>query len=342
MTRLLPRSVTPLRRATVGRRRSVPLLLALLAAGLGSVAAGAKTPFPVSPTVQVIGAEDYVTARHEDTLIELARRHGLGYEEIIWANREVDPWLPGEGTAVRLPRRHILPTAPQQGVVVNIAEYRMYYYTRRGQETVVTTFPISIGRMDWATPLGRWQVVAKQKDPAWYPPESIRREHLQDGRGFLPKVVPPGPNNPLGRHAMRLSVSGYLIHGTNEPRGIGMQVTHGCIRMYPEDIEWLFGQIPVSTPVTIVNQPVKFGWIGDELYLEVIPPLEGDRRSEEKDLTAITEAYVAATRDRTARVDWELVEEVFARRDGVPVKVGEALAGSGNLTTMLGTVQAGD
>jgi L,D-transpeptidase ErfK/SrfK len=334
MTRLLTRCLVPLCPFSAGPCRCLPALLVLLAAAVPAVA-GAKTPFPVSPTVQVFGTEQYVTSRYQDTLIELARRHGLGYEEIIWANREVDPWLPGEGTTVRLPSRHVLPMAPQQGIVVNIAEYRMYYYTRRGPETVVTTFPVSIGRMDWATPLGRWRVVAKQKDPAWYPPESIRKEHLQDGRGFLPKVVPPGPNNPLGRHAIRLSVNGYLIHGTNEPRGIGMQVTHGCIRMYPEDIEWLFGRIPVSTPVTIVNQPVKFGWMGDELYLEVIPPLEGDRRSEEKDLTAITEAYVAATRERAARVDWDLVEEVFARRDGVPVKVGEALAGAGNLTTML-------
>lgn len=340
MIRPLTRAVTlPRHSIARGGRRYASLLLV---AALGTGVAGARTPFPVPPEVQVIGAEDSVTARYEDTLIELARRHGLGYEEIVWANRAVDPWLPGEGTAVRLPRRHVLPTAPRQGVVVNIAEYRMYYYARRGQETVVTTFPISIGRMDWATPLGRWQVVAKQKDPAWYPPESIRREHLQDGRGYLPKVVPPGPNNPLGRHAMRLSVSGYLIHGTNEPRGIGMQVTHGCIRMYPEDIEWLFGQTPVSTPVTIVNQPVKFGWAGNDLYLEVIPPLEGDRRSAEKDLTAITEAYVAATRDRAASVDWGLVEEVFARRDGVPVKVGEALAAGGNLTTMLRTGQSGD
>jgi L,D-transpeptidase ErfK/SrfK len=311
------------------------LLLAGVALALVAGAAAARTPHVVSPTLQVFGADEYVTARYEDTLIDLARRHNLGYEEIVWANPGVDPWLPGEGTAVRLPRRRVLPTAPQQGVVVNIAEYRMYHYTRRGQETVVTTFPISIGRMDWATPLGRWQVVAKQKDPAWYPPESIRREHLQDGRGFLPKVVPPGPNNPLGRHAMRLSVSGYLIHGTNEPRGIGMQVTHGCIRMYPEDIEWLFPQIPVSTPVTIVNQPVKFGWVGNDLYLEVNPPLEGDVASAEKYLTAVTEQYVAATRDRPARIDWQLVDEVYERRDGVAVKVGEALGGAGAMTTML-------
>jgi L,D-transpeptidase ErfK/SrfK len=307
-----------------------------LLAGLALVAgvAAAGTPVAISPSRQVFGADEYLTARHEDTLIDIARRNNLGYEEIVWANREVDPWLPGEGTAVRLPRRHVLPAAPQQGVVVNIAEYRLYYFTRSGTDTIVTTFPISIGRMDWATPLGRWQVVAKQKDPAWYPPESIRREHLADGRGFLPKVVPPGRNNPLGQYAMRLSANGYLIHGTNEPRGIGMQVTHGCIRMYPEDIEWLFPKIPVATPVAIVNQPVKFGWSGNDLYLEVHPPLEGDVTSAEKHLTAVTEQYVLATRDRPARIDWQLVDEVYERRDGVAVKVGEALAADTTVATV--------
>jgi L,D-transpeptidase ErfK/SrfK len=327
----------PVTLAIDGRlRKLAPMLAALVIALFLMLAAGgaaARSPFVVSPTLQVFGADEYVTARHEDTLIEIARRHSLGYEEIIWANPGVDPWLPGEGTTVRLPRRRVLPMAPQQGVVVNIAEYRLYYFTRQGTESVVTTFPISIGRMDWATPLGRWQVVAKQKDPAWYPPESIRREHLQDGRGFLPKVVPPGRDNPLGQYAMRLSASGYLIHGTNEPRGIGMQVTHGCIRMYPEDIEWLFPKIPVSTPVTIVNQPVKFGWVGDDLYLETNPPLEGDPVSAEKYLTAITEQYVAITRDRPARINWQLVDEVYDRRDGIAVKVGEALSPGGTVAT---------
>jgi L,D-transpeptidase ErfK/SrfK len=198
----------------------------------------------------------------------------------------------------------------------------MYYFYKEGGQSFVSTFPISIGKMDWSTPIGRWSVVAKQKDPTWYPPESVRQEHLEDGRGFLEKAVPPGPENPLGRYAMRLSIDGYLIHGTNKPIGVGMQITHGCIRMYPEDIEWLFPQVPVKTPVTIINQPYKFGWAGNDLYLEVHPPLGDDVSTRDREMTALTEQYVLVTRDRPAQVDWELVEQAYRRRDGIPVRVG--------------------
>lgn len=276
----------------------------------------------------VVGQLQSVAALHEDTLTDIARRHGLGYEEIVWANRNVDIWLPGEGTSVTLPKRYILPPGPRQGIVVNIAEYRLYYYHQSGGESRVSTFPISIGRMDWSTPIGRWSVTAKQKDPTWYPPESIRREHLEDGRGVLARAVPPGPDNPLGAYAMRLSASGYLIHGTNRPVGVGMQVTHGCIRMYPEDIEWLFPLVPVSSVVVIMNQPYKFGWSGSDLYLEVHPPLEDDRATREREMTALTEQYVRVTADRPARIDWHAVEEAYRRQDGIPVRVGYALDGS--------------
>jgi L,D-transpeptidase ErfK/SrfK len=231
---------------------------------------------------------------------------------------------------VTLPKKFVLPGSSREGLVVNIAEYRLYHYYRQNCQQMVSTFPISIGRMDWSTPIGRWAVNSKQKDPTWYPPESIRKEHLEDGRGELAKAVPPGPDNPLGRYAMRLSASGYLIHGTNRPVGVGMQVTHGCIRMYPEDIEWLFPQIPVNTPVTIINQPYKFGWFGNDLYLEVHPPLDDDRLTRDREMTALTEQYVLLTRDRPARIDWQVVEEAYRRRDGIPVLVGSGLAPSGH------------
>lgn len=273
---------------------------------------------------QVVGALQTVQARYEETLTDIARIHRLGYEEIVRANPGVDVWLPGEGTEVRLPKKFVMPAAAQEGIVVNLAEYRLYHFVRNGEKRTVSTFPISIGRMDWATPLGRWAITAKQENPSWYPPESIRREHLEDGRGYLPPVVPPGPDNPLGRHALRLSLPSYLIHGTNRPVGVGMRVTHGCIRMYPEDIEWLFPRVTVKTPVTIVNQPHKFGWAGDDLYLEVHPPL--DEASPEQSMTALTEQYVLATRDRPALVDWDLVQQAYERQDGIPVRIGEALA----------------
>ena len=222
----------------------------------------------------VIGAVSTIVARHEDTLVDVARRHGLGYEDIVRANPEVNPWLPGAGTEIVLPTRYVLPPGPREGVILNLAEYRMYYYPKpdKGQTAVVMTYPISIGRMDWETPIGRTRIISKVRDPAWYPPKSVREEHAAEGRP-LPNIVPPGPDNPLGRFAMRLDIPGYLIHSTNRPAGVGMRVTHGCIRMFPEDIEHLFEKIDVRTPVRIINEPVKIGWFGDELVMEVHPVL---------------------------------------------------------------------
>ena len=213
----------------------------------------------------VVGAVSTITARHEDTLVDIARRHGLGYEDIVRANPDLNPWLPGEGAEVILPTRFILPPGPREGVVLNLAEYRLYFYPKPkdGERAYVMTYPISIGRMDWETPLGLTEVISKVVDPAWYPPKSVREEHAADGDP-LPAIVPAGPNNPLGRFAMRLSMPGYLIHSTNRPAGVGMRVSHGCIRMFPEDIEYLFDRVDISTKVRIINEPLKFGWSGDE------------------------------------------------------------------------------
>ncbi|MAF83514.1 MAG: hypothetical protein CL797_05365 [Chromatiales bacterium] len=289
----------------------------------------------------LIGSPGHITSVYADTLIDIARSNQLGYEEIRLANPGVDAWLPGEGTVIRLPTQFILPDAKRTGIVLNIAEYRMYYFFEIGGVKHVRTFPISIGRMDWGTPLGQTSIVKKVKNPSWYPPQSIRNEWAADGRK-LEAHVPPGSNNPLGKYALRLSIPGYLIHGTNRPAGVGMRVTHGCIRMFPEDIKWLFPQVPVNTPVRIVNQPFKFGWSGDDLYLEVHPPLEEGGASEEaadgeivfpahdgasetaegRSLTDITELYIQVTRDRPANVDWGLVNTVYEKRLGIPVKVG--------------------
>lgn len=275
------------------------------------------------PGSELVGAMSVARAEYNETLTDIGRRVGLGYEEMVRANPGIDPWLPGEGTEVLLPRRFVLPAGVRQGILINIAEYRLYFFTRIDGAAAVVTFPISIGRMDWETPLGRHRILSKQKNPAWYPPQSIRAEHAADG-DILPDVIPPGPDNPLGAFAMRLSQSGYLIHGTNKPVGIGMQVTHGCIRMYPEDIEWLFPQVPVGAAVEIVSQPVKFGWAADALYLEVHPPLDGDVQSIELGMTQVTQAFVRATEGRPASIDWDAVEEVYRAKLGVPVRVGEA------------------
>jgi L,D-transpeptidase ErfK/SrfK len=271
----------------------------------------------------VIGEVQYVVARHEDTLLDIGRRHGVGYEEIVAANPGVDPWLPGEGTSVLIPSRYILPPE-RKGIVVSLAEHRLYYFPppQNGQPAVVHTYPISIGKMDWKTPLGLTSIVNKRTKPIWYPPESVRREHAADGRP-LPKAVPPGPDNPLGDFAMRLGIPGgaYLIHGTNRPAGVGMQVTHGCIRMFPEDIAQLFPWVPVNTPVRMVDQPYKMGWRGDELYMEVHTPLEGQGDTGTYNLTNITRMLVSATQDRAVAIDWAKAEQAFSRASGVPESV---------------------
>ena len=279
--------------------------------------------FILAPGDDVIGALATIPSVYEDTLPDLGRRYGVGYEEMVRANPDVDVWLPGDGTEILFPTQYVLPRAPRVGIVVNLAEYRLYFFSTRNGIMEVSTFPISIGRMDWSTPLGRAAIVAKVRNPAWYPPASVRREHEAEGDP-LPKVVPPGPDNPLGDYAMRLSVPGYLIHGTNKPDGVGMRVSHGCIRMYPEDIASLFPRVTLETPVELVNQPYKIGWSGNKLLLEVHPLLEENTEEEERGLTAITELYVYATRKRTARVDWQRVERVYAEKRGIPVVIGTA------------------
>jgi L,D-transpeptidase ErfK/SrfK len=302
------------------------------AVSLAAIGAEAEN-YPLATGSDLIGTVGGMRTTYEDTLTDIARRAGLGYEDMLRANPGIDPWLPGHDTDIVLPTQYVLPAGSRQGLVVNIAEYRLYYFTQVDGRDVVATFPISIGRMDWSTPLGRHRILSKQAKPTWYPPESIRAEHAADG-DVLPKAIPPGPDNPLGDYAMRLSQSGYLIHGTNKPVGIGMQVTHGCIRMYPEDIEWLFPKIPVGAAVQIVNQPIKLGWLGDALYLEVHPALDGDTVTEEQGMTRITEVYVQATQGRAAQVDWSLVEEAYRAKLGIPVRIGSAAPAAVELPTV--------
>ncbi len=296
---------------------------------LGPLAAGAAT-LPVPAEGDLIGDEAAVAAEADDTLIDIARRNSLGYEEIVNANSTVDPWLPGEGTFVRLPLRRVLPDAPREGIVVNLPEHRLYYFppAKPGEPRVVVTYPVSVGKMDWSTPLGLTKVAAKIKDPPWYPPESVREEHAARG-DILPKMVPAGPDNPLGLFAMRLAIPGgsYLIHGTNKPAGVGMQVTHGCMRLYPEHIDELFHMVAVDTPVRIVNQPHKVGWSGGRLYVEVHPPLEATSSAVvAPDRSSLARLVANAVRARPAGpVTWTRAETAFDAADGVPVAVTDEL-----------------
>jgi L,D-transpeptidase ErfK/SrfK len=285
-------------------------------------AAADEFPLPAEGG-DAIGVTATAVADAADTLLDLARRHGLGYEEITNANPGVDPWLPGAGTVVVVPKQRLLPRAPRAGIVINLPEHRLYWYppAPAGQRPVVWTFPVSIGKMDWNTPLGKTTIVSKVTNPTWTPPESVRAEHAKRG-DILPPVVPAGPDNPLGLYAMRLGIPGgaYLIHGTNRPAGVGMQVTHGCMRLYPEDIEALFKMVPVNTPVTIINQPYKWGWHEGELLIEVHPPLQEDA-SAAPSLTDLTRLIVEATRANPVAVDWIGAEQTWREARGVPTPV---------------------
>lgn len=220
-----------------------------------------KGHFLLPEESNMVGQVYTVTATEEDTLLDIARAHNVGYEEIRMANPDTSLWVPGDGTEVTIPGQYILPDEARTGIVINVAELRLYYYPELGEgETPrVETYPIGIGRDAFNTPLGITETTMRLENPAWYPPESIRREAAERGDP-APAVVPPGADNPLGRYAILLDIPGYLIHGTNQPDGIGMRASRGCIRMHPEDIESVFWRVPVGTQVNIIDSPIKVGW----------------------------------------------------------------------------------
>jgi L,D-transpeptidase ErfK/SrfK len=302
---------------SIRRSFSIFILSAIFAS-----ASRAETFILPPPDVDLIGHMQVVKANQEDTLMDIARRYSLGYDEIIHANPGVNRWMPGNGTPVVLPTRYILPNTPRQGVVLNLPEMRLYYYpeAKPGEVPVVKTYPVSVGRMDWKTPLGKTTIVRKQKDPAWYPPESIKKEHAADGDP-LPDVVPAGPDNPLGRYALRLGKAGYLIHSTNKPYGVGMRVTHGCVRMYPEDIEQLFPEIPVGTEVRIIKQPVKVGQLAGAFFMETHEPLEEDDLPREVSLDQAMNIAKARVGDGFTGVDPVAVQLVVEQASGIPVDI---------------------
>jgi L,D-transpeptidase ErfK/SrfK len=213
----------------------------------------------------VIGMTKTYTIRGDESLIEIARKIGIGYNEITDANPKLDPFVPGDGVAATLPTAWVLPDMKSyDGIVINLSEMRLYYFPRKRKPHEVMTFPIGIGSEGTQTPEGSFTIVEKMVNPKWIVPESIRQE-----RPELPQVMPSGPDNPLGTHALRLSATSILIHGTNRPYAVGRKASHGCIRLYPEDIPKLFSVVSKKTRVTILRQPVKVGILNKRIYLEV-------------------------------------------------------------------------
>jgi L,D-transpeptidase ErfK/SrfK len=281
-----------------------------------------------SPDQSVIGEPQIVYTTEENTFSDLAREYGLGFDEMVAANPHTDPWLPGDKTPVLLPTQYVLPDVPRRGLVLNIASKRLFYFPEvaEGGPVQVLTYPIGIGRVGWQTPLGETEVVAKARDPVWYVPASVRRENAELGYP-LPAVVPPGPDNPLGHFVLKLEMPGYLIHGTNQPYGVGMRVSHGCVRLYPENIEPLYDMVDIGEPVTIINEPYLAGWRDGELYLESHSPLEDDDISAEERLQKIFEKARNASSAFIEQEEQDEAREVAGSASGVPVRVLMADAG---------------
>ncbi len=275
-----------------------------------------------SPEQAVIGELQIVYTKEENTFSDLAREYGLGYDEIVAANPDIDPWLPGDGTAVLLPTQYVLPDVSRRGLILNIASKRLFYFPEvaDGAPVQVLTYPIGIGRVGWETPLGETTVISKARDPSWYVPASVRRERAEMGNP-LPAVVPPGPDNPLGHFVLKLDMPGYLIHGTNQPYGVGMRVSHGCIRLYPENIEPLYDMVGIGEAVTIINEPYLAGWRDGELYFESHSPLEDDVITPEERMQEFFDRTRKNSGAFVEQAEQDRANAVAANARGVPVRV---------------------
>jgi L,D-transpeptidase ErfK/SrfK len=256
----------------------------------------------------VIGVIRNYKVRDNESLIEIARRFGLGYNEIVDANPELDPFLPGKDQIVTIPTMWILPEAARDDIVINLSEMRLYYYIKKKGSIVIRTYPIGIGDDGTETPLGIYKITEKKVNPSWYVPKSIKKQ-----RPELPDVVPPGPENPLGSRALRLSNSSYLIHGTNRPWAVGRKVTHGCIRLYPEDIIKLYDSVTIGTIVKIVREPVKVGVKDGKVYIEV-------HKDDESKINYFNKAVELLVNKRLLKnVDLEKLYIAIEEKKGIPI-----------------------
>ena len=274
----------------------------------------------LSQSSDIIGKEVKYTVREKETLIDIARKFDISFADIMSANGRIDPWLPKKNRKILIPNRHIMPSVKRDGIIINLGDLRIYFYKNH---LLIGTYPIGIGRSGWETPLGLAEVIEKKTDPFWIPPDSVREEDPS-----LPKIVAPGEDNPLGTRAIYLSMPSYLIHGTNKPYGVGMKVSHGCIRMYPEHVERFYDLVQIGTKVNIIDQPIKAGWDNEELYIEVhsLPKYVAEDKTinanDRKNFYPLaTQVVQRAAGTKIVHVDWDNVFKAVIEAKGIPVKI---------------------
>lgn len=300
---------------------------------------GSRARSPVwSINGDLAGQLQVMTTAYEDTFAEIGSQRSFGYLELVKANPGIDPWLPGEGTRITLPRHYVLPDGPREGIVINLSEYRLYYFRDGG----VQVFPVGIGREEAPSPITNAEVTMRLESPAWYPPPGVRARAEAEGE-YLPRMVPPGPDNPLGSHALLLSAQSYLIHGTNNRFGIGMQVSAGCFRMYNEDISRFVYEVDKGTPVNVIRQPVKIGMRGDQLWLEVHRFGEDYPDSERDELWKTTAELLRAYTEKVPGLEVQraAVELAVDQADGLPRMIGERVAQMASRSESQGSSGAG-
>lgn len=292
------------------RLRLIAALL-LVMATVSTVHGGYPSNLMGTGPIPVIGNNQTIFTAENDTLIQLARANGLGFQTLVAANPEVDPWLPGAGRPLLLPYAAILPDRPQNGITVNLAELRLYFVWDESGLQRVRIYPLGIGDEGVETPEGEFAILSKLKNPHWHPPRSIRQQ-----RPELPSSVPPGSENPLGDYWLGFTPTGHGIHGTNKPYGIGRRVSHGCLRLYPEDVRDLYAKAEIGTPVRILYKPLKVGVQDGILYVEA----HQDYRQAITDPLAEIERQVRFLGWPNA-LDRAAVERAIAESRGIPVPV---------------------
>ena len=273
--------------------------------------------FTILENSDIVGAIQTTIVNAGQSLGEIGREFDVGVYEMMEANPNLNPWEPKAGASVIIPTEFILPVGRRRGIIINLAEMRIYYF--HANNKLVTTHPIGIGKKGWHTPLGQARITQKRENPYWRPPASIKKAHAAKGNP-LPEIVPPGPNNPLGKYAMRLSIPGYLIHGTNRPGGIGVRSTSGCIRLFPEDIKALYPQINIGTPVKIIHTPYKFGQRGYSIFLEAHQPLSERYYSNEDEYDMLKQALEEASLENI-NIDLNNARQSITNHKGYPILI---------------------